>query len=161
MKSLAASQPIRAVVYRRVSTNEQAEADKVARADGQVVTRETSLDTQEAACRAFTEGHGWHVEAVFSDTFSGHSLFERPGLSDLRARVAAGGIDHVVAYVVGPQAARLRAVPAPRRGDDLSAADLADTRLLPSKACQQPGCVGGAYIAHIGSITKVGVHDQA
>ena len=43
-------------------------------------------------------GQGWHVDAVFSDVYSGHSLFDRPGLSDLRAHVAAGGIGRVVVY---------------------------------------------------------------
>jgi site-specific DNA recombinase len=96
--ALAPTSTLKAAVYVRVSTNGQAEADDVTRADGQIVARETSLDTQEAACRAFAEAQGWHVEAVFSDVYSGHSLFDRPGLTELRARVAAGGIGRLVVF---------------------------------------------------------------
>jgi DNA invertase Pin-like site-specific DNA recombinase len=100
MANVIVSRPLRAAIYCRVSTNGQAEADTVTQADGGAVTRETSLDTQEAVCRTFAEEQGCAVEAVFSDIFSGHSLFERPGLSALRTRVAAGGVDRVIVYAM-------------------------------------------------------------
>lgn len=100
MPSVATSRTPRVVVYSRVSTGSQADAEDVTRADGEIITRETSLNTQEAACRALAEEQGWHVEAAFSDTFSGHSLFERPGLSDLRAHVSMGGVEHVIVYAM-------------------------------------------------------------
>src|SRR5215204_587859 len=53
-----------------------------------------------------------------------------------------------VTRVIGLQAALSRAVLAPRRGNDLSTADLAGTRLLPSQARQQPSRVGRACFAH-------------
>jgi site-specific DNA recombinase len=96
--AFAPTAALRAVIYCRVSTSGQAEGDEVANAAGLTVVSETSLDTQEAAGRAFADEQGWHVEAVFTDVYSGHSLFERPGLTDLREYVAANHVDRVIAY---------------------------------------------------------------
>ena len=87
-----------AVIYCRVSTAGQADAVEVEVGEGRNVSSETSVDTQEAAGRAYAAEQGWIVEKVYRDTFSGHSLMERPDLTALRERVAAGGIDHVIVY---------------------------------------------------------------
>jgi site-specific DNA recombinase len=110
MAIAASTLPLRAVVYCRVSTDRQAESDEIQNAAGLRVVSETSLDTQEVACRAFAEEQGWHVEAAFLDTYSGHSLFERPALTRLRERVAAGGIDRVIAFSVDRLSRRMGVV---------------------------------------------------
>jgi site-specific DNA recombinase len=94
----APANALRAVIYCRVSTSGQAEGDEIANAAGLTVVSETSLDTQEAAGRVFADEQGWRVDAVFTDVYSGHSLFERPGLTDLREYVAANAIDRVIVY---------------------------------------------------------------
>src|SRR3712207_1616173 len=67
-----AAQPIsqpRAAVYVRVSTDKQED--------------NTSLDTQEAACRAYAAEHGYTVVGVWREVYSGARLHERPQLADL------------------------------------------------------------------------------
>ena len=77
----------RAVLYLRVST---------ARQD----TEGTSLQTQEAACRAFAADRGYCVVAAFSDIYTGEDIFNRPGMADLRALLRARGTDVVIAYAL-------------------------------------------------------------
>lgn len=97
MAQRTAGAPV-AVVYVRVSTAGQADADEVEVGDGRTVSSETSLDTQEQACREYAAKQGWIVEQVYRDTFSGHSWNERPALSALRERVRLGGIQHVIVF---------------------------------------------------------------
>jgi site-specific DNA recombinase len=79
--------PKRAAVYIRVSTSKQEDEG-------------TSLDTQEARCRAFCAERGDQVVGLFSDVYTGAKYRERPGLSALRERVRAGEVDVVVAYAL-------------------------------------------------------------
>lgn len=78
---------LRAAVYVRVSTQSQGE-------DG------TSLETQRAACEAHARERGYHVAGVFSETFTGAELWERPRLSELRERVRRKQLDVVVCYAI-------------------------------------------------------------
>src|SRR3712207_897690 len=87
MESLAKSRPTRAAIYVRVSSIQQEQ-------DG------SSLDSQEAACRAYAEQLGYTVVAVHRETFSGGSFHERPLLGELRLAVRSGAVDVVVAYAV-------------------------------------------------------------
>ncbi len=77
----------RAAIYCRVSTSAQEE-------DG------TSLDTQEARCRAHAADRGYQVGDVYRDVYTGAKYRERPALSALRERVRAGEIDVVLAYAL-------------------------------------------------------------
>lgn len=77
---------MKAVVYSRVSTDAQER-------DG------TSLDTQERACVAYAEEHGWTVTRCLRDTVSGATL-DRPGMNELRAALRRGEVGAVVAYAV-------------------------------------------------------------
>lgn len=61
---------------------------------------DTSLETQEAAARAYCDEHGLTVVAVYSDIHSGYDLFQRPGLSELRALVRAKRVDAWVSHAL-------------------------------------------------------------
>lgn len=77
----------KAAIYLRVSTEEQAE-------DG------SSLESQEARCRALCEARGVTVVDIYRDAgYSGGTL-QRPDLSALREAVKAGTIGVVVVYAV-------------------------------------------------------------
>ncbi|HEX6977640.1 MAG TPA: recombinase family protein [Patescibacteria group bacterium] len=76
---------IRAVIYTRVSTQEQAKEDK------------TSLEEQLAACKKMCIERGWEVVSEYQDAgISGHLLVERLGLQNLLADAKAGKFDLVV-----------------------------------------------------------------
>ncbi len=75
-----------AAIYVRVSTTGQ-EAG-------------TSLDTQEAACRAFAAQLGLNVAHVFQETYTGVEYFDRPAMSELRQMMRDRRVSHVVFYVV-------------------------------------------------------------
>ena len=72
---------MRAALYLRVSS------------DGQVDG--TSLDTQEAGCRAYCAEQGHRIVMVETEAASGGSL-ERPGLDRIRAAIAKGDVDLLV-----------------------------------------------------------------
>ena len=76
----------RAAIYCRVSSAGQE--------DG------SSLDTQEAACRAYAAEHGWTVEAVYREVHTGAALFDRPQMSALREAVRHREINVVVAHAL-------------------------------------------------------------
>src|SRR5215831_17348669 len=76
----------RCVIYSRVSTDAQEKEG-------------TSLGSQERACLAYAEQHGWTVVLCIRDTASGASL-DRPGLNRLRDRVRGGQADVVLAYAL-------------------------------------------------------------
>src|SRR3954452_17299763 len=77
----------KAVVYLRVSTDEQA-------ADG------NSLASQEARCRALCTARGLTIAAVYVDAGKSGGTLERDGLSELRATIRAGQAGVVVVYAV-------------------------------------------------------------
>ena len=77
---------MRAVIYSRVSTDAQER-------DG------TSLDTQERACREYTQARGWVVAESIKDTASGSNL-DRPGIERVRQLLSQGFVDVVLAYAV-------------------------------------------------------------
>jgi len=73
-----------AVLYARVSTNEQAQ-------------RGYSLRQQIEACRQWAEAEGYSVLEVVQDPGQSGASLERPGLDRVRDVVAAGGVSVVVA----------------------------------------------------------------
>ena len=76
---------IRAVIYTRVSTQEQAKENK------------TSLEEQLAACKKACIEKGWKIIAEYEDRgVSGHLLEERQGLQNLLADAKEGKFDLVV-----------------------------------------------------------------
>lgn len=76
---------IRAVIYTRVSTQEQAKQDK------------TSLEEQSAACKKACLEKGWEIAGEYEDAgISGHLLEERLGLQALLTDAKAGKFDLVV-----------------------------------------------------------------
>ncbi len=62
--------PVKAGVYVRVSSDEQAE-------------RGTSLESQVAQCRAFAQVKDWHVAEVYADAGISGAMGDRPGLKAL------------------------------------------------------------------------------
>ena len=80
--------PVRAAIYLRVSTKEQAEDNR------------HSLPTQEAACRAEASRLGWAVQEwhVYREALCGDLLDERPALTRPRAAIQRGEVDRVLVY---------------------------------------------------------------
>src|SRR5215216_756004 len=60
----------------------------------------TSLQTQEAECRAYAVEHGYEVVATFSDVYSGEDVFNRPGMTELRDLLRARSVDVVIGYAL-------------------------------------------------------------
>lgn len=75
-----------AAIYCRVSTEAQED--------------NTSLNSQEAACRKFAAECGYEVAAVYRDVHSGYELWERPQLAALREEVRSNRVDAVIAYAL-------------------------------------------------------------
>lgn len=78
----------RCAIYVRVSSKGQEEG--------------TSLATQEAACRAYAAEHDLVIDEqhVYRETFTGVELWDRPQLTRLRAAIARGEVDVVVAHAI-------------------------------------------------------------
>ena len=76
----------RAVVYCRVSSAGQED--------------NSSLETQEAACRAHAADRGWQVVDVFREVHTGAELFERPQLARLREVLRGDAVDVVLAHAI-------------------------------------------------------------
>jgi site-specific DNA recombinase len=76
----------RAGIYCRVSSMGQEE--------------NSSLSTQEAGCRAWCDERGYLVAAVYKDVWTGAEVFERPGLTALRADMRAGAFDVLLVYAL-------------------------------------------------------------
>jgi site-specific DNA recombinase len=74
----------RAVIYCRVSTDEQ--------------VNNTSLETQEAECRAYAASFGLEVVAVIFESFTGTLLWERKELEKVRKMYRSGMVDIVIVY---------------------------------------------------------------
>ena len=66
----------RAVLYARVSTDEQAE-------------KGYSLSSQIEACRKYAEGHGFSIAVEFREDYTGTRL-DRPELDELRGMIERG-----------------------------------------------------------------------
>lgn len=75
---------MRAAIYIRVSTTMQED--------------NYSLGTQEEACRAYADEHGYSVVGVYRDIYSGADLWTRPQLTAMRESARAGAIDAIIAY---------------------------------------------------------------
>ncbi len=75
-----------ASIYCRVSTSGQED--------------NTSLETQEAACRAFAAEQGYAIAAVYREVHTGAELWERPQLTALREAVRGGQIDAIIAHAL-------------------------------------------------------------
>src|SRR5258705_13061586 len=80
---------LRAAIYVRVSSVGQEQ-------DG------TSLQTQEAACRAYALAHGYAVDDddVYREVFTGTELWERPQLTRLRDLTRRREVGVVIAYAI-------------------------------------------------------------
>ncbi len=78
---------MKAAIYCRVSTEQQAADDK------------TSLTEQERVCREYATRQYWTVEKVFVDAgLSGETIEERPAMRNLLIEAAGAKFDVVVAY---------------------------------------------------------------
>jgi site-specific DNA recombinase len=77
-----ADQPLRAILYSRVSSEEQ--------------VRGYSLNQQEEALREHAAGEGWEVVEVVRDEGHSGAYLERPGLDRVRDLVEAGAASLVV-----------------------------------------------------------------
>lgn len=73
---------IRVIIYKRVSTDDQED--------------NTSLEQQELDCRAWCEGRGYIVIAVFEDVYAGSVWREREGFMAARAMYLSGQADMIV-----------------------------------------------------------------
>ena len=73
-----------AVIYTRVSTDEQAKSG-------------TSLQSQREACRRYAEQNGFSLVGEFSEDFSG-AMLSRPKLDQLREMVRAKSISIIIVY---------------------------------------------------------------
>ncbi len=78
--------PTRVAIYCRVSTTGQED--------------NSSLETQEALCRAYAAERGWAVVTVYREVHTGAELFERPQLSMLREAVRLRTVDVVVSIAI-------------------------------------------------------------
>jgi site-specific DNA recombinase len=78
-----------AAIYTRVSTQTQEEEG-------------TSLDTQEAHCRAYAQAHGYQVDPlhIYREAHTGTELWQRPRLTTLREVIRSGQIQGVIAYAI-------------------------------------------------------------
>lgn len=82
----SASKKGRAAIYCRVSSSGQED--------------NSSLGTQEAACRAYADEHGLDVTAVYRDVHTGAEVFERPQLTELRTAMRAGAFDVLIVHAL-------------------------------------------------------------
>jgi len=59
-----------------------------------------SLATQKASCRDYAAKRGWNVISVYQDVHTGSEIFERPGLTALRADMRAGQFDVLLVHAL-------------------------------------------------------------
>ena len=83
MATQATQRVSNALIYCRVSSDKQEE--------------NSSLGTQEAACREYCERNGYAIGGVYTEVFTASALWERPRLSALREVVRRGDADVIVA----------------------------------------------------------------
>jgi DNA invertase Pin-like site-specific DNA recombinase len=79
--------PTDADILLRVSTTGQADDTRF------------SLPTQESACRAFADTHGWNVHSIQQDAITGETIY-RPGFQAVLDDLAAGRVGRVIVYDV-------------------------------------------------------------
>ena len=84
---MVTTDPRLAAIYVRVSTAKQDDAG-------------TSLETQEAACRAYCEKRGYDIAGVYREVFSGTELVRRPALTAARQAIRSGAADLLLCYAV-------------------------------------------------------------
>lgn len=84
---VAATTPLRAAIYTRVSTGKQEDEG-------------TSLITQLDECRRYAHAKGYAVVSEYQEVYTGTALYERPRLSVLREAIRAKTIDGVIAYAI-------------------------------------------------------------
>src|SRR5260221_810513 len=75
------AKPVKAVIYARVSTDEQAKG--------------FSLPTQIEECSKYASEKGYEVLYTFTDDYTGESL-NRPGLDEMRAFITANHVDSII-----------------------------------------------------------------
>lgn len=80
------SQKTRVSIYCRVSSAGQED--------------NSSLETQEEACRVFASDHGWTVVAVYREVHTGADLFERSELTRLREAMRRGDFDVLLVHAL-------------------------------------------------------------
>src|SRR5690348_9015984 len=80
-QSLTSSQLTSAVIYARVSTDEQAKG--------------YSLSTQVESCSHYAKLKGYQILSVFTDDYTGESL-DRPGLDSMRAFIRANRVNVII-----------------------------------------------------------------
>lgn len=83
-----------AAIYVRQSRTGDTAKDKQKR-EQQV---ETTLDTQAAACKKEAAKRGYKVGEVFSERYTGAEMWDRPRLTELRARIKANEFDALIVY---------------------------------------------------------------
>ena len=85
MQPVSPGRPVRAAIYARMSTDNQ---------------NERSPDDQVADCRAFAAEHGWEApaELVFIDRAISGATAARPAYQRMRAALAAGAFDVLLAF---------------------------------------------------------------
>ena len=74
----------RAVLYARVSTDEQAE-------------RGYSIPTQLEACNDYATEHGYTVEAEITDDYTG-TVLDRPGFTKVMEFIESRSVDALIVY---------------------------------------------------------------
>ncbi len=80
-QSPISKQPVGAVIYARVSTDEQAKG--------------YSLPTQIEGCSQYASLKGYSVLSIFTDDYTGESL-DRPGLDEMRAFIRANQVHAII-----------------------------------------------------------------
>src|SRR6266542_72794 len=81
-RRVARTGPKRAVIYCRVSTTRQED--------------NSSLDSQERACRAWADQRGYVVVKVVREVHTGAEFWQRNGITEVRELMAAGDIEAVI-----------------------------------------------------------------
>lgn len=80
-------QPKTALIYCRVSTEHQEEEG-------------TSLESQEAQCRAHAQKLGYSVGQIFLESHSGRELWERPKLTEVRAEIKSKKYQALIVFAL-------------------------------------------------------------
>jgi site-specific DNA recombinase len=97
--------PLIAALYPRVSSAAQAESKDKARPQNTAEDdkqQETSLETQERACREYAAANGYLIDEghIYREVYTGVELWERPQLTRLREAVRHREVGAVVAYAI-------------------------------------------------------------
>lgn len=138
-KEQEASRPVRAAIYARVSTPQQATEDK------------DSLPSQVRDLKAVAEGNGWEIRVFEEPGVSGELVDGRPALMRLLAEVEAGRVDVVMVRALDrlsrDYVANARVLAALRKGN---------VKLWAGGALQDMADVQGELITHILGVIGAG-----